>query len=122
MIKRADTPDEIKRVREYLTKNAGEPATNLFYYTENKGEITGAYGIEEKICIEPLYAEDTFTSFELFTDAIATARTLGQNKIHILTDNPKVVALLKDKYRAIEWGKEVTELLIPISNNTNNGK
>ena len=115
MILRAETKEDILRVNEYLKKNVFAPATTEFRFKEQGGQLIGAYGLEEKIFIEPMFAENKIASLELLTDALATVRTLGYKKVHILTDKPEIIKLIKERYGAIEWGTGVSELLIPIS-------
>lgn len=113
MIKKVKTQAELTKVEAYLLSKKTVPASQELYYKEDKdGNIVGAYAIEMKLCIEPLQADNKFTAFELFTDAKATARAYGQDKIHFFTTNPKAIThLIKDE-DAVKWGSGLTELII----------
>lgn len=116
MVKLARTDEEKQKVFDYLKAKNLVPATNILYYKENEqGEIQGAYGIEIKVCIEPLQAENKFVSNELFTDAKATIRTLGYEKVSILTADDKVKEHIVKNEQGIEWGKNLTELFIMLN-------
>lgn len=116
MVKLAKTDTDKKRVFEYLKSKNLVPATNTMYFTEDeRGEITGAYGIEIKFCIEPLQADNKFITNELWIDAKATARTLGQEKISILTAKDEVAKHLVENENGIEWGKNLKEIFIMLN-------
>lgn len=113
MVKQAITDEQKTRVFEYLKGKGTQPATNDLYYCEDEqGNITGAYGLEVKVCIEPLQADNKFIANRLFTDAIATARTSNCEKVHFFTTNQKAVKHLVDNEQAVNWGKNLTELFI----------
>ena len=113
MVKQALTDEQKQRVFAYLKDKGTQPATNDLYYCEDEqGNITGAYGLEVKICIEPLQADNKFISNRLFTDAIATSRTAGAEKVHFFTTNQKAVEHLEKNEQAVNWGKNLTELFI----------
>lgn len=117
MVKQALTDEQRQRVTDYLNSKGTYPATNdLFYCEDDLGNIVGAYGLEVKVCIEPLQADNKFVSNRLLTDAIATARTSGCEKVHFFTTEPKAVKHLETHERAVKWGSKLTELFIYFKN------
>lgn len=113
MVKEAKTDIEKQKVVAYLTAKNLLPATNLLFYTEDEhGAVTGAYGIEAKICIEPLTADNKFISNKLWNDALATVRTLGVDRISLLTANNKVADHLVKNENGIQWGENLKEIII----------
>lgn len=115
MVKEAKTDIEKQKVVDYLTEKNLLPATNLLFYTEDEnGNITGAYGIEAKICIEPLIADNKFISNKLWNDALATARTLGIDRVSLLTANSKVSDHLINNENGLLWGENLKEIIIQI--------
>ena len=112
MVKVAKTDEEKKRVFEWLKAKGTTPATNHFWYKENeKGEIVGAYGLENKLFIEPMQSEDKLTALELITSALTNAQTID-GKAHVVTDNEKVKDILVNRYGALKWSTNVDELMI----------
>lgn len=112
MVRTANTKEEKQRVYDYLVSKGTRPATNDLYYTEDdKGNITGAFGIEVKVCIEPLQAEHKFSFYEMIKVAVAIIKCSGVSKMHCFTNNAKLINIAQSKYGAIQWGNNLTELM-----------
>lgn len=108
----AETEEQKQKVCKYLSSKGTIPATNDLYYTEDdKGNITGAFGIEVKVCVEPLQAEHKFAFRELADKAIKIIENSGVPKYHFFTSNERLVELSKRKYGCIQLNNKLTELL-----------
>lgn len=114
MVKEAKTDEERNKVWDYLKQKGTIPATNVFFYKDNdKGEITGAYGIEVKTCIEPLQADNNLVAHELFYHALGVMAGLGKEKVHFITCNDTAGKILRERFNAVLWSsKGIEEYLI----------
>lgn len=119
MVKVARKDEDKQRVWNYMDRKGTIPATNTFFFKENEaGEIIGAYGIETKTCVEPMQAEDKMTAYELLIHSIAVVQMLGADKVHFITCNPTATKLLKNRFDAVLWSKNVDELFINLNQQT----
>lgn len=74
MVKKANTPEEKLKCRDYLRQYKLESPTDLFLYIEGpEGNILGVAGITIGICdtwsmgyIEPYYAENNISNMKLY--------------------------------------------------------
>lgn len=101
-------PEEIADAKAKWKKDfdwAAEPQWEAVWVREQNGEITGFVGFQQRIVVEPLWADNPFAAADLIAWVDGALNTYKEYEFQVPDDNERFQRLIEGRY-GVEGHKE----------------